>query len=119
MTIDSSTAPVFLGKATLTVNTLHHHKGVFAGNYEVKVAPLSVASEKGDLSVNFSEEDIRKLGQKTAVSFHGKATNTSGKGRTVDGRATPTAADHGDITIKIISERGKLVFHTTYHLAAK
>ena len=118
LSIESSTAPVFLGKGVLTVSTLHRHKGVYSGNYEVKVTPLTIASEKGDLSVNFSDDELHKLNQKTAVTFHGKAVSTSGKNRTVDGRATPTAADHGDITIKIYSERGKLVFHTTYRLGA-
>ena len=117
LSIESSTAPVFLGKGVLTVSTLHRHNGAYSGNYEVKVTPLTIASEKGNLSVDFSDDDLRKLNQKTPVTFHGKAVSTSGKNRTVDGRATPTAADHGDITIKIYSERGKLVFHTTYRLA--
>ncbi len=115
--IDPGTAPVPLGKATLTVASLRHEADAFVGSYEVQVSPLSIASEKGNLSVGLSEEEIRTLREKRAVSFHGDATNTSGKHRVIDGRATPTGADHGDITLKIISERGKLVFHTTYRFA--
>ena len=113
--IDPSSTTIFLNKATLTVAPLSRRQGVFSGSYEVNVSPVSMTSERGNLSVGFPDDALRRLARKTQVSFHGDATNSDGKHRTIDGRSTPTDADHGEIVLKIISERGKLVFHTTYH----
>ncbi len=114
LVIESSSTKVPLNTATLTVAPLPREHGVYAGSYEVKVSPVSFTSEKGDLTVNFPDDALRKLAGKSQASFHGEATNSDGKHRTIDGSATPTSADGGTITLKIISERGKLVFRTTY-----
>lgn len=112
--IETSSTKVLLNTATLKVAPLARQHGVFAGSYEVNVSPISFTSEKGDLTVNFPDEALRKLAGKSQASFHGEATNADGKHRTIDGTLVPTSADGGTITLKIISERGKLVFHTTY-----
>ena len=114
LVIESSSTKVLLNTATLKIAPLARQHGVYTGSYEVNVAPVSFTSEKGALTVNFPDEALRKLAGKSQASFHGEAANSAGKHRTVDGTAVPTSADGGTITLKIVSERGKLVFHTTY-----
>ena len=118
LVIESSSTKALLNTATLKVAPLARQHGVYAGSYEVNVSPVGFTSEKGDLTVSFPDEALRKLAGKSQASFHGEATNSNGKHRTIDGTAVPTSTDGGTITLKIVSERGKLVFHTTYHFGS-
>ena len=52
------------------------------------------------------------------VRFTGQAVSQDGADTSeVQGRATPTGGtDGGEIRIQVEGKKGKLIFHTTYHL---
>ena len=71
---------------------------------------------KGSLLLAASDDAVRKLQARTAINFTGKAvTHKDGRTHIVLGRATPSSGDCGSVTFSIITDNGKMVFHTSYH----
>ena len=121
MRIDPATTGVPLGHVRLSVDPLTHsaHKDALEADYKVEVTPFASQSEAGRFSVALSGADLRRLADGEQISFTGQAVSQDGGNTsTLQGRATPVAGhpEGGDLRLQIESKRGKLVFHTTYHL---
>ena len=113
--IDPSSTHVMVGEARLSVDPLTRGGDGFSGTYRLEVSPVPVGNESGKLSVNLSEEELRQLVGGQTVEFTGQAVSTGGNNSELRVVATPKG-NGGALRIHIASKKGKLVFHTTYHL---
>ena len=119
--IDSTSAPVAEGKATLIIGALQRTNGVYAGDYKVKVFPYFFKNEKGRLAIVVSDETLAKINQGKAATIIGTAT-TSGKGgmsRHIDATATPANIDRGTLKLWFASGDRIMIFEPAYHLSEK
>jgi hypothetical protein len=116
LVIGPSSASVGLGKASLIVRPLTHRDGNYVGDYQLKVRPYFLKSEKGTLLLAASDDSLRKLQAGRAIDFTGKAvTHKDGRTHIVVGRVTPSSGGRGSVTFSIITDDGKMVFNTSYH----
>ena len=115
--IDPSTTKVVVGHARLSVDPLTRSGDGLSGTYKVEVSPFPIGNESGKLTVNVSGDDLRRLARGETIQFSGQAVNTQGNSSAVRGTATP-AGNSGDgaLRVHIASQKGKLVFDTSYHL---
>ncbi len=121
MRIEPSTTGVPLGQARLSVEPLVRAPGKdgLSASYKVDISPFTFKSEAGRFSVAISDADLRRLAEGETLHFTGQAVSQDGSNTSaVEGRATPESAgsDHGALRIQVAGKKGKLVFHTTYHL---
>ena len=117
MHIDPSSTSVAVGKARLSVDSLARGGGGFNGSYQLEVSPFPVGNESGKLSVNLSDEELRRLAGGQPVEFTGAADSTGGNHSELRIVATPKGTSGGGaLRIHIASKKGKLVFNTSYHL---
>ncbi len=119
MHVEPSTTGVPLGQARLSIEPLVHAPGKegLDAAYKVDISPFSFKSEAGRFSVAISDADLRRLAGGETLHFTGQAVSQDGSNTsTVEGRATPTGGDTGSLRIQVAGKKGKLVFHTTYHL---
>ena len=119
--IDPGTTSIPLGHARLSVDPLVRAPGKdgLSAAYKVDITPFTFKSEAGQFSVAISDADLQRLAGGATIHFTGQAVSQDGSNTsTVDGRATPAAegGDGGALRIQVDGKKGKLVFHTTYHL---
>jgi hypothetical protein len=120
LVIAPCTTPVPMGNATLCLSGMVRARGVYTGEYQIKVAPLFFANEKGRLSVEFSDDTLRKLMQGNLVNFNGTATTTgSGKTRAVNGAATPSGKNEGRLQMWFTADGRKKGFSSTYRFVER
>ena len=84
--------------------------------------PFFFYNERGDIAIEVSDDQLRQLERGEEVSFIGHASNSKGKARGVEGRATPAAAgaDHGKIKVRVrVSKHIELTFNTAYRFTGK
>lgn len=112
----SSTRVAAIGKARLSVEPLTRDGGSLQAPYKVEVTMLPTGSEEGKFSLAVSDADLAKLAARKSVQFSGQAVSKDGNISTVQGTASPTSGDEGALKIRVVSKKGKLVFHTKYHL---
>ena len=120
MRIESSTTGVPLGEARLSVEPLVHAPGKegLSAAYKVEITPFTFKNEAGRFSVAISDADLQRLAEGATIHFTGQAVSQDGGNTSaVEGRATPAEGDGGALRIQVEGKKGKLVFHTTYHLA--
>ena len=116
--IDPSSTSTSMARINLKVGTLTRQGSAYRGGYQIKVVPFAFKNEGGKLAANVSDEAVRQLREGTPVTFTGSATSDDGQSRPIEGRATPSSNEAGRIEIRFTSKDTKLVFATTYHLAA-
>jgi hypothetical protein len=119
--IAPSSAPVASGKATLTIGPLRRTGDIFAGDYQVKVAPYFFKSEKGKLAIEVPAESLAKVINGKSAEITGTAT-TNGKGerkRRIDATATPADGNRGALKLWFVSGGRKMVFNTSYQFVEK
>jgi len=118
--IAPSSAPVVLGKASLTVSTLKRGDGNYAGDYQLKVRPYSFKNETGTLRLAVSDASVRKLQAGKAINFTGEAvTRADGRTHVVLGNATPSSGERGSVTFSVVTDDVKMVFNTSYHFETR
>jgi hypothetical protein len=116
-TVEIATAKtsIYIGSVTMTMPRFTRKDSVYSSTYNAKVFPYFFSSEKGRLSFTISDETLRKLEHGETVPFSGKAFNTDGEERRIEGRAVPEDATHGKIKVRVfVSKRIELIFNTTY-----
>jgi hypothetical protein len=121
LVIDPSSMPIAGGKATLIIGALQRMKGVYAGDYKIKVFPYFSKNEKGTLAIVVSDESLAKLNQGKVAAIIGTAT-TNGKGghsRHIDATATPININRGALKLWFMAGNRKMIFAPTYHFAGK
>ncbi len=113
--------PIAGGKATLIIGALQRTKGVYAGDYKIKVFPYFSKNEKGTLAIVVSDESLAKLNQGKVAAIIGTAT-TNGKGgpsRHIDATATPANINRGTLKLWFMAGNKKMIFEPAYHFAGK
>ena len=119
--IDRSSTAVSGGKATLSIGPLRRTADIYAGDYEMKVAPYFFKSEKGRLAIVVSGESLIRVTNGIAAEITGTATTSGKDGRTrrIDATATPSDNNQGALKLWFISGDRKMVFNTWYHFVEK
>ena len=106
---------IYIGTVSMTLPTMPRTKGVYSASYVAKVFPYFFSSEKGRLSIDISDQMLRQLERGEPVEFKGRAVNTDGEERRVEGKATPDDAKSGKLKVRVfVSKRIELIFNTTY-----
>jgi hypothetical protein len=119
MVVEASSAALAGGKAQLTMTALRWQAGRYLGDYKLKVVPYAFKNETGTLSIDVSDDSLRKLSEGKPASFSGTAkTSGTGKTRPVTVKVTPTAPGlrEGKLLISITTKNGALVFAPAYTL---
>jgi len=121
LVIDSSTMPLTLGKATLTLGTLRRTNGVYTGDYRMRVLPYFLKNEKGRLAIVVSDESLASFTAGRVTTFAGTAT-TSGKGgrvRPISATATPADINGGKLKVSFMAGNQQMLFEPAYHFVEK
>lgn len=118
--IGRSSAPVAGGgKATLSIDPLKGTDDIFRADYEVKVSPYFFKSETGRLAIPISNEALAGATKSAPVELTGTATTKGeAKSRRIDITAIPTDNERGSLKISFMAGDRKVVFNTTYRIAA-
>jgi hypothetical protein len=115
LVLEPSSTAVPGGKANLTIGVLTRQAKTYIGEYQFKVSPYFFKNEKGTLSIDVSDETLKKLDSGLAVDFSGEATTTgSGKTRRIDGKATPSDHQHGTVSLRFVAGKNEMLFNTSY-----
>jgi hypothetical protein len=113
--IESVKTSIYVGSVTLTTPRLIRKSGAFSSTYQARVFPYFFSSEKGTISINVSDDELRRLERGETVQFTGRAENTDGEERKIEGRAVPANATSGKIKVRVfVSKKIELIFNTTY-----
>jgi hypothetical protein len=110
---------IYIGSVSMTMPTFHRTGITYSSTYVAKVFPYFFESEKGQLSIDLPDEDLRRLERGEVVQFTGRGVNTDGEERRIEGRAIPTNARTGKIKVRVfVSKKIQLIFNTTYRFPA-
>ena len=114
--IEPTKTSIYIGTVSLTMPTLQRSGITFSSTYAAKVFPYFFQNEKGELSIDLPDEDLRRLERGEVVHFVGRAHNTDGDDRRIEGRAIPANSQSGKIKVRVfVSKKIQLIFNTTYH----
>lgn len=108
---------IYIGSVTLTPGVLQREGTTYRAPYTAKVFPYFFYNEEGQLSIEFSEEQLTQLGRGERVTFKGVAKNKDGEDRRIEGHATPNAAGANEGKIKVsifVTPKIELIFNSTY-----
>jgi hypothetical protein len=110
---------IYIGTVSLTMPPFQRSGITYSSTYVAKVFPYFFQSEKGELSIDLPEDDLRRLERGEVVHFSGRALNTDGENRRIEGRAIPDDAKGGKIKVRVfVSKKIQLIFNTTYRFPA-
>jgi hypothetical protein len=106
---------IYVGTVAMTMPAFIRTDGVYASTYDAKVFPFFFSNESGRLSVELDDDQLRRLERQEPVEFKGRAVNTAGDERRIEGKATPADSVSGKIKVRVfVSRRIELIFNTTY-----
>jgi hypothetical protein len=106
---------IYIGSITMTMPTFVRENGTYSAPYHAKVFPYFFLGERGRLSIDVSDEMLRRLERGEPVEFTGRGVSSEGEPRRVEGRSVPTDATSGKIKVRVfVSKKIQLVFNTTY-----
>ena len=118
VTIAPTKTSIYIGTVAMTMPTFVRKSGIYESSYAAKVFPYFFSNEKGRLAITLSDESLRKLERGEPVAFTGRAVNTDGEERRIEGKATPDEAAgglKGKIKVRVfVSKRIELIFNTSY-----
>ena len=116
--VASTKTSIYIGRVTMTMPTFVRSGGTYEAAYTAKVFPYFFYNERGRLTIDISDEQLRALDRGEPIEFKGRGISTDGAARHVEGKATPTSATEGKIKVRVfVSKRIELIFNTTYRLA--
>ena len=111
---------IYVGSVTMTMPPFVRKNGVYESTYVAKVFPYFFYNEIGRLSIEVSDETLRKLAGGEIIEFKGRGVRDDGAERRVEAKATPLDATSGKIKVRVfVSKRTELIFNTTYRFAAE
>ena len=114
--LENSTMPLPTARATLIIGPLTRTKGVYAGDFKVKVFPFFFKSDRGRLAINIPDEALAAADQGKTVSFSGTSTSAkNGIVRRIEITATPMDRDHGTVRLWFMAGDQKMIFTPAYH----
>lgn len=115
VTIAPTKTSIYIGTVAMTMPTFARKNGTYQSSYVAKVFPYFFSNEKGALAITLSDEGLRQLERGETVEFAGRAVNTDGEERRIEGKATPADALSGKIKVRVfVSKRIELIFNTSY-----
>ena len=120
--VDPSDTSIYVGSVSLSIRPLTRSNGVYRSDYTAKVFPYFFFSEHGTISIDVSDDLLRRIERGEAVDFTGHANNSEGKERRIEGQAVPAAAgaDHGKMKVRVwVGKHLELVFNTVYRFTGK
>jgi len=119
VTVEPAKTSIYLGSVSLAMPALVRHGATYVTTYAAKVFPYFFCGENGQLWINFSDDELRRLARGETVAFTGNARNDDGQERRVEGRVAPTDATGGKIKVRVfVSKRIELIFNTSYRFSA-
>jgi hypothetical protein len=123
VTIEPTKTSIYIGTVSMTMPTFGRTNGTYESTYGAKVFPYFFYNEKGTLAIAMPDESLRKLERGEPVEFSGRAVNTAGDERRIEGKATPEEASggrKGKIKVRVfVSKRIELIFNTSYRFGEK
>ena len=122
VTVEPADTSIYVGSVNLAMQPLTRSAGVYRTDYVVKVFPFFFYDERGSMAIEVSDGQLQQLERGETVSFSGHASNSNGKERRIEGRATPEAAgaNHGKIKVRVwVSKHIELVFNSVYRFTGK
>ncbi len=119
ITVDPTKTSIYIGSVSLTLSPFVRDAGTFTSDYRARVFPFFFYNEHGHISIEFPDADLQRLRQGEVVHFKGRAVNSGGGARRIEGRAVPAApgANQGKIKVRVWVGRIELIFNSEYHLA--
>lgn len=113
--IATTKTSIYVGSVTMTMPTFSREGATYQSTYHAKVFPYFFSSEKGRITINATDEMLRRLERGESVEFTGHGVSTDGDERRIEGRAVPTDALSGKIKVRVfVSQKIQLIFNTTY-----
>jgi hypothetical protein len=120
VTIAPSKTSIYVGSVSLSTPPFTRRDDLYTTTYSAKVFPYFFYSEKGQMWIKVSDDDLRKLEKGETITFEGKATNEKGHLRGISGRAVPADAHSGKLKVRVfLTDSTELIFNTTYRFAEK
>jgi len=122
VTVEPTDTSIFVGTVSLIMPPFTRRGDVYRSDYVIKVFPFFFYNERGNIWIEFSDDQLRHIERGETVFFNGRATNSDGEGRGIKGRAVPEAAgaDYGKIKVWVrVSKRIELIFNAVYRFTGK
>lgn len=106
---------IYIGSVSMSLPVFERHHGTYSSTYSAKVFPYFFYNEHGTLSIDVSDDDLRRLQHGERIQFTGQGMSSDGEERRIEGHATPADATSGKIKVRVfVSKRIQLIFNTTY-----
>jgi hypothetical protein len=116
--IATTKTSIYIGSVTMTMPTFVRDGNAYRSTYHAKVFPYFFSSENGTISINATDEMLRRLERGEVVEFTGEGMSSDGAERRIEGRAIPSDAATGKIKVRVfVSKKIQLIFNTTYRFA--
>lgn len=116
VTVDPTKTSIYIGSVSLTMPPFQRRNGLYTTDYAAKAFPFFFYSERGQIAIEFSDENLRQLQRGETAYFKGHASNSAGAERRIEGRAVPDTggADHGKIKVRVWVGKVELIFNSVY-----
>ena len=116
--IETAKTSIYIGSVTMTMPAFKRVQERYESTYVAKVFPYFFYNEDGKIAIEFTDEQLARLGRGERVDFKGTGKNTDGEDRRIEGTATPADATSGKIKVRVfVSKNIQLIFNTTYRFA--
>lgn len=113
--VEKARTSIYIGSVSLSMPPLACDGRTLQGTYVTKVFPYFFYNEKGSLTIDLPENTFARLAAGETVPFSGRAQNTKGEPRRIEGRAVPADSLAGKIKVRVfVTPRIELIFNTTY-----
>ena len=107
--VETARTSIYIGSVTLAMPAFTRQGITYSTTYAARVFPYFFYNEKGSLSIDVTDADLRRLERGETIEFTGRAKTTDGEDRHIEGRAQPTdqvSLQHG---YAAIAETGTLM----------
>jgi hypothetical protein len=115
VTIAPTKTSIYIGSVSMTLPTFARVNGTYSSTYAARVFPYFFYNEKGRLSIDITDDQLRALARGETVDFEGSGMSSENEPRRIAGKATPFDATTGKIKVRVfVSKKIQLIFNTTY-----
>ena len=84
VTVDPAHISAYVAKISLAMLPFERRGAAYISDYTVKVFPIIMFNEHGQISIEFSDVQLQRLERGETVDLQGRARNSSGAGRRVE-----------------------------------
>lgn len=119
VSVETAKTSIYIGSVTLAMPIFTRQGITYSTTYAARVFPYFFYNEKGSLSIDVPDADLRKLEHGETIEFTGQARTTGGEDRRIEGRAQPADATSGKLKVRVfVSPKIQLIFNTTYRFVS-